>query len=166
MEHNCDEAFGYFGVPIDFPTNVTGLKYWGDYANKVNGAISCNTEIMNAFKRLRAAISNDDNTTRDAQIVIIKQQWEQIAAAAFIYELKQAKSSVNFPQDAVRMHYLSEGLGFLLGLKYNSAKQITDSQIAAAVAALGTNFYTISITQIDNAINAVNAVYGFDLNAF
>lgn len=166
MEHNADEAFGYFGVPLDFPTNVSGLKYWGDYANKVNPAISCNATIMNAFLKLRAAVSNKDNTTRDAQIVIIKQQWERIAAASVIYELKQAKLSTNFSQDAVRMHYLSEGLGFLLGLKYNSAKQISDAQIASAVAALGDNFYTISTSQIDNAINAVNTVYGFDLSLF
>jgi hypothetical protein len=29
QEKAWDEAFGYFGVPVDFPTNVTGLKYWG-----------------------------------------------------------------------------------------------------------------------------------------
>ena len=27
MEHYFDEAFGYFGVPIDFPTNTEGVRY-------------------------------------------------------------------------------------------------------------------------------------------
>ena len=29
MEHHWDEAFGYLGVPIDFPTNTDGLFFWG-----------------------------------------------------------------------------------------------------------------------------------------
>ncbi|MGB3947230.1 MAG: DUF4856 domain-containing protein [Bacteroidia bacterium] len=40
MEHNWDEAFGYFGVPTDFPTTVTGLKYWGSYSNQRNSVLS------------------------------------------------------------------------------------------------------------------------------
>jgi len=164
QEHHFDEAFGYFAVPVDFPTNVTGLKYWGEYTNKVNYAISCNSTIMNAFLACRAAISNKDYTTRDAKIIIIRQQWESIAAASAIYELKAAKN--NLGDDAKRNHYLSEALGFIRGLKYNSAKQITQTQIDAAEAALGTNFYTISSTAIDNAINTINAVYGFNLSAF
>ena len=29
QEHAWDEAFGYFGVPVDFPTNQPGLRKWG-----------------------------------------------------------------------------------------------------------------------------------------
>ncbi|MGQ0829524.1 MAG: DUF4856 domain-containing protein [Bacteroidota bacterium] len=164
QEHHFDEAFGYFGAPTDFPTNTSGLKYCADYANKVNTAISCNATIMNAFLKCRAAISNKDYTTRDAQITIIRQQWERIAAASVIYELKASKNY--FGDDAKRNHYLSEALGFIRGLKYNSNKQISQTQIDAAETALGTNFYAISTTDIDNSINTINAVYGFDLSKF
>ena len=85
MEHHFDEAFGYIGVPIDFPTNVTGLKYWGDYCNKLNSSLGTNNALMNACLSARAAISNDDYTTRDAKVAIIRQQWEKIIAPAVIY---------------------------------------------------------------------------------
>lgn len=164
QEHHCDEAFGYFGVPIDFPTNVKGVRYWGEYCNKLNPAIAANTPLMNAFLKLRAAISNKDYTTRDAQIIIIRQQWERVVAGAAILEMIEAKE--NFADDAIRNHVLSETVGFINALKYNSNKQISNTQIANALAALGNNFYTISIANIDNAINEINTVYGFNLSLF
>ncbi|MBC7861466.1 MAG: DUF4856 domain-containing protein [Bacteroidia bacterium] len=164
MEHHCDEAFGYFGVPVDFPVNLSGIKYWGDYCNEVNPAVAANTPLMNAFIKLRAAVSNKDNTTRDAQVVIIRQQWERVVAGAAILELTEAKT--NFSDDAVRNHVLSEAVGFINSLKYNSNKQISTTQINTALSSLGTNFYTITITDIDNSINTINAVYNFNLSLF
>lgn len=164
MEHSCDEAFGYLGVPIDFPTNTSGLKYWGSYTNQVNAAISSSSPIMSAFLKLRAAISNKDYTTRDAQIIVVREQWERVVAAAAILELVDAKDS--FADDAIRNTKLSEALGFIYSLKYNSNKKISQAQIDAAVAALGTNLYNISIANIDSAINTINSVYNFDLTKF
>ena len=166
QEHSADEAFGYFGVPVDFPTNVTGLKYWGAYCNEVNTPISCSAPTMNAFLKLRAAISNKDNTTRDAQIVIIKNQWERVVAASAILELTEAKAAFGTGNLTEMKHVLSEGIGFINALKYKTDKQITNAQITNALTSLGTNFYTISIANIDNAINTINAVYGFNLSAF
>lgn len=165
MEHHADEAFGYFGVPTDFPSNVTGIKYWGAYGDEVNAVISSNIPLMNGFLKLRAAISNKDYTTRDAQVIIVREQWERVVAASAILELTEAKAA--FGTDQVEMrHVLSEGLGFIKSLKYNSNKKISDTQITTALSALGTNFYTISVSDIDNAINTINAVYGFNLSAF
>ncbi|MES2617178.1 MAG: DUF4856 domain-containing protein [Bacteroidota bacterium] len=164
MEHSCDEAFGYFGVPVDFPTNLTGLRYWGSYANQVNKATSSNANMMNAFLKLRNAISTKDYTTRDAQIIVVREEWEKMVAASAILELTEAKKA--FSDDAVRNHYLSEGIGFIHSLKYNTYKKITQSQIDAAVNALGTNLYDISTTKIDNAIGIINGVYGLNLSAF
>lgn len=166
QEHHVDEAFGYLGVPANFPTNVTGLTYWGGYCNEVNTPITCSTPIMNAFLKLRASVSNKDNTTRDAQIVIIKNQWERVVAASAILELTEAKAAFGGGDLTEMKHVLSEGVGFINALKYKTDKQITNTQIAAALAALGTNFYTISIADIDNAINTINGVYGFNLSAF
>jgi hypothetical protein len=164
MEHSCDEAFGYLGVPIDFPTNISGLKYWGSYTNQVNAAISSNSPLMNAFLKLRAAISNKDYTTRDVQIIVVREQWERVVAAAAILELTDAKDS--FADDAIRNTKLSEALGFIYSLKYNSNKKISQTQIDAAVTALGSNFYNISIANIDSVINTINSVYNFDLTKF
>ena len=164
MEHHCDEAFGYLGIPTDFPTNTTGLKYWGEYAQEVNSKISCNAPLMNAFIKLRYSISNKDYTTRDAQVIIIKEQFERIVAASAILELTEAKE--NFADDALRNHVLSEALGFINSLKYNSRKKISQAQIDAAKSSLGTNFYDITKVNIDAAINTINSVYDFDLTKF
>lgn len=164
MEHSCDEAFGYLGVPVDFPANTTGVRYWGEYADEVNPKITCSTPLMNAFLKLRAAISNKDYTTRDAQIIVVREQWERVVAAAAILEMSEAK--VYLADDAIRNHVLSEAIGFINALKYNSSKKISQAQIDAALTALGTNFYNISVANIDSAINTINSVYGFDLNMF
>lgn len=160
MEHHFDEAFGYLGVPIDFPSNLTGLKYWGDYCNKMNSQMGTNTTIMNACLGARAAISNSDYTTRDAKVAIIRTQWEKIVAAAVIYELNRAKA--NITDDAIRNHYVSEAIGFIMALKYNSQKLITNAQITQSLNYIGYNIYNVSITNIDNVRNLISSIYGLD----
>ena len=160
MEHHFDEAFGYIGVPTDFPTNVTGLKYWGDYCNKVNPLLGTNATLMNACLAARAAISNDDYTTRDAKVAIIRQQWEKVIAAAVIYELNRAKA--NITDDAIRNHYVSEAIGFIMALKYNSMKTISNAQITQSLNYLGYDIYNVTITNIDNTRNLISTIYGLD----
>jgi len=160
MEHHFDEAFGYIGVPVDFPTNLTGLKYWGDYCNKMNSQLNTNLTLMNACLATRAAISNSDYATRDAKVLVIRQQWEKIIAAAVIYELNRAKA--NITDDAIRNHYVSEAIGFIMALKYNSQKTITNAQITQALNYIGHNIYNISITNIDNVRNLISSIYGLD----
>jgi len=160
MEHHFDEAFGYLGVPIDFPSNTTGIKYWGEYCNKLNAQMGTNTTMMNACLAARAAISNSDYTTRDAKVAIIRSQWEKIVAAAVIYELNRAKT--NITDDALRNHYVSEAIGFIMALKYNSQKLITNAQITQSLNYIGYNIYNVSITNIDNVRNLISTVYGLD----
>ncbi|MBN8696009.1 MAG: DUF4856 domain-containing protein [Bacteroidetes bacterium] len=160
MEHHFDEAFGYFGVPIDFPTNTTGIKYWGDYCNKMNAQMNTNAAVMNACLAARAAISNSDYSTRDAQVTVFRQQWEKIIAAAIIYELNRAKA--NITDDAIRNHYVSEAIGFIMCLKYNSQKTISNAEITQALNYIGYNIYNISLTNIDNVRNLISTEYGLD----
>ncbi len=160
MEHHFDEAFGYFGVPIDFPSNITGIKYWGDYCNKLNTQMGTNATMMNACLAARAAISNSDYATRDAKVAIVRTQWEKIVAASVIYELNRAKT--NITDDALRNHYISEAIGFIMSLKYNSQKTITNTQITQALNYIGYNIYNVSITNIDNARALISSIYGLD----
>lgn len=159
MEHHFDEAFGYLGLPIDFPTN-TSVRYWGEYVDELNGVLNTSSTVMNACLRARAAISNADYSTRDAQVQIIRQQWEKIAAASAIHELNEAKANIS--DNALRNHYVSEGIGFIMSLKYNSQKTITNSQITQALNYIGYNIYNISTTNIDNARNLISSIYGLD----
>lgn len=167
MQHHVDEAFGYFGAPIDYltSTNDDSFRYWSAYANEVDKAISCKTKLMQAFIKLRASVNSKDYTTRDEQVTIIREQWERIVAASAILELTEGKEA--FGKDAVEMrHVLSEAIGFIKSLKYSSTKKITNQQIENVLATLGSNFYEISILDINNTIKAINDIYSFDLTAF
>lgn len=161
QEKAWDEAFGYFGVPVDFPTNLTGLKNWGSYCNSVNVAIGSNAAIMDAFLKGRAAISNGDATRRDSNKDLVIAVWEKVAAAKCISYLKGAKT--NLSDIATLHHNLSEGYGFIAAFKYNPSKTISDADILILENYLGTNFYNLVPANLDNAINKLATV--FNLNA-
>ncbi len=160
QEKAWDEAFGYFGVPVDFPTNVTGLKNWGSYCNAVNSSINSNATIMDAWLKGRAAITNKDDTRRDAARNIVAATWERIGAARFITYVKAAKAAI--ADDGTRNHSLSEGIGFIKAFKYNSAKSITDAQINQLAGYIGTNLYTVSTTNLDAAISLMASIFNLD----
>lgn len=160
QERAWDEAFGYFGVPVDFPTNLTGLKNWGSYCNSLNTAIGSNATIMNAWLKGRAAISNKDNDGRDAARNTVVLTWEKIAAAKCITYMKGAKT--NFAQDADRHHNLSEAVGFIKAFSYNQSKTITDSQIATLLSYFGTNLYNVTTTNLDSAISSLATIFNLD----
>lgn len=161
QEKAWDEAFGYFGVPVSFPTSTVGLKNWGSYCNSVNVAIGSNSVIMNAFLKGRAAISNKDNAARDEAKNAIISTWEKVAAAKCISYLKSAKNNLTDP--ATLHHNLSEGYGFVVAFKYNSAKTISDADIATLLGYFGTNLYNLTPSNLDLAINKLEVV--FSLNA-
>ncbi|MCG3166706.1 MAG: hypothetical protein POELPBGB_02486 [Bacteroidia bacterium] len=160
MEHHWDEAFGYFGVPIDFPGTTTGSRYWGKYSNEMDAVLQTNVVMMNAFLKGRAAISNKDMETKNEQISIISQNWERIAAGTAIHYLNEAKEAIG--NDAVRNHTLSECLGFLKALQYNPNKIITSAELQQVIDHIGDNFYEVTLTDLDNARNLLSTIYGMD----
>jgi len=161
QEKAWDEAFGYFGVPITFPTNTVGLKYWGLYCNSVNAAIGSNKIIMEAFLKGRAAISNNNASARDEAKTTVINTWEKVAAAKCISYLKSAKNNL---ADAATLHHnLSEGYGFVTAFRYNPAKNISDADINILLGYFGTNLYGLNTSNIDLAIAKLEAV--FSLNA-
>ena len=127
MEHHWDEAFGYVGVPIDFPTNTDGLFFWGDYSNKRNAVLGSNQTLMNAMLKGRAAISNDDLTVRDEAITEARAAWELIAVGSALHYLNDVLA--NFDDMALRSHSGSEAIGFIYSLQFNPEKKTTNTQI-------------------------------------
>lgn len=160
QERAWDEAFGYFGVPAAFPTTTVGLKNWGSYCNSVNVAINCNSTIMNAFLKGRAAISNKDNAGRDEARNTVIATWEKVAAAKCISYLKGAKTSLGSGDAATTHHNLSEGYGFVTGFRYNPNKTISDADIATLLGYFGTNLFNLSPSNLDLAIAKLEAVFG------
>ncbi|HRG53604.1 MAG TPA: DUF4856 domain-containing protein [Bacteroidia bacterium] len=159
-----DYAFAYFGVPVNFPTVKTGLKNWGNYANTVDAVIGCNTTIMNAFLKGRAAINNNDNAGRDEARNIVVKTWEKVAAAKFIAYVKIAKD--NSGSQATFCHALSEGVGFIEAFKYNSAKTISDADIASLLSYFQTsgkvNLYKVTAPNLDAAISKMASIFSID----
>ncbi|MDQ3395207.1 MAG: DUF4856 domain-containing protein [Bacteroidota bacterium] len=160
MEHHWDEAFGYFGVPVNFPENKEGSRYFGRYSDQVNQAIGSNEAIMNAYIKGRDAIIKKDMTTKEAQAALLVEEWEKLVAACTILEINKAKAS--FSDDASRNHLLSEAIGFAMALKYNPKKKITQEQINTVLAKIGDNLYEVSLNELNEAIDIISNVYGFE----
>jgi hypothetical protein len=172
QEKAWDEAFGYFGVPVDFPTNLTGLKNWGNYCNSVSialgGSTSVNSTIMNAWLKGRAAISNKRDADRDAARDIINNTWEKVIAARFISYVKAAKTNIAAP--ATFHHNLSEAVGFIRAFKYNSNKTISNADLDILLNYFKTNnsvnLYKVTTTNLDNAISKMAILFNLDASLF
>lgn len=159
MEHAWDLAFGYWGVPIDFPTNKTGAKLWGSYSTQVDAGYKANDILMGAFLKGRAAISNKDNATITEQANIISQAMEKLTAAAVLQEINEIKASIS--DNIARNSRLSECYGFIYSMKYNPSKTITDTQINSWLALFPKNFYDLTTTDVSNIQAAVATQYNF-----
>lgn len=167
MEHHWDEAFGYAGIPTNFPTSTDGLAFWGKYSNVVNATLGTNQAWMDAFLKGRAAISNKDLATRDEAIVELRAVWEQIVAGTAIHYFNVAMNNEN--DWAVRAHALSEATAFVFGLQFNADKTMTNAQVDALIAMLGgssdltsLNFYNTTNADIQAAKDALAGYMGWD----
>jgi hypothetical protein len=159
MEHNWDLAFGYWGVPINFPTNKTGAVYWGSYTTQIDSGYHANMILMDAFLKGRAAISNKDMAGTKAQATIIMQTFERATGAAALQEINEIKEALT--DNVKRNSALSECYGFVNSLKYNPARKITDAQINAILALFPKNFWDLTPADIDNIQNAIATQYNF-----
>lgn len=160
MEHAWDMAFGYWGVPIDFPTNKTGVKLWGSYTSQVDAGYKVNDILMGAFLKGRAAISHKDTKVVQEQAAIITEAMEKVTAAAALQEVKEAKDAIN--DNILRNSRLSECYGFVYSMKYNPRRKITDAQINTLLGKFPANFYDLTLDQLNGIRDAVAAQYGFD----
>jgi hypothetical protein len=158
MEHHWDEAFGYLGVPTNFPANTTGLLFWGDYVNRRDAQLGSNAKLMNAFLKGRAAISNKDMKAKNEAIPVIREEWEKVSAATAISYLNRAKTSIT--DDAARNHVLTEAIGFINALRFSPAKKISDTQVDQVLGFIGTNLYEVKATDLDKARDLLATVYG------
>ena len=128
MEHHWDEAFGYLGVPRDFPLDTDGLAFWGSYCDARDELLATNQRIMDAFLKGRAAISNGDLKTRDDAIAEVRQVWEEIVAGTALHYFNKAIK--DYDDFAARAHALSEGLAFVYALQFNPAKRLSNQEVS------------------------------------
>lgn len=159
MEHHYDEAFGYFGVPTDFPTNLGQDRFWGKYCNSRDAVLGCNKIMMDNFIKGRAAISNNDMETRDNVIKVIRETWELISAAQAIYYYESARDNLGTDQ-AVFLHALSEGYAFTMNLKYTptETRKMSNTEIDAILDDYD-DLWNVTVADLNNAINSLKTKY-------
>ncbi|NBC06704.1 MAG: DUF4856 domain-containing protein [Bacteroidetes bacterium] len=169
MEHHWDEAFGYYGVPTDFPLNKDGTAFWGVYSDRRDPVINCNQEMMEDFIRGRAAISNDDLDTRDEAIAEIRATWEKITATTAISYINTALE--NFDDMAIRAHALSEAIAFTYAIQFNPEKSLSNAEVAAVLENIAgsaefmeMNLYTITPAQLEAAKDQLAKAVGEEDN--
>ena len=148
MEHHWDEAFGYLGVPADFPANTETVRFWGKYCAGRDALLGTN-QIMDAFIKGRAAISAKDMETKNKMVIKIRETWEKIATGTAIHYINTAIN--NFDDAAIKNHALSESWAFVLSLKYNPKRKITPEQIEEIHQLLGDNFYEVTVENLTAA---------------
>lgn len=165
MEHHWDEAFGYFGVPINFPTDLDGLVFWGSYSNQRDAILGSNKLVMDALLKGRAAISNNDLPTRDIAITEARQNWELIAVGSALHYLNTTVA--NFDDMALRGHFGSEALGFIYSLQFNSDKKITNTDVIELLKLISgsdsfsfMNLYTAEKVKLEQARDILADKYG------
>lgn len=157
MEHHWDEAFGYFGAPIDFPENTEAIRFWAKYTNGRDAILNCNKTIMDAYIAGRAAISNNDDEAKWANASIIRNEIERVSAATAIHYLNSAIS--NYADIAERCHVLSEAQAFLESTKYHADGKLNSSEIENILSNLGGNFYETTISQINTTKDLISDKY-------
>ena len=162
MQHHWDEAFGYFGAPVDYLTNdgssatddpKTKTWYWAKYAVKRAGAVDVREEIFTAFLEGRTAINNhriallNEDTeaqaaalaARDAAIATIRANWELLAAANVVHYINSSIDDLEANNAGDFYHHWSEGKAFLNTLQHNPSKTITNAELAELNDILGNN---------------------------
>ncbi len=180
MQHNWDQAFGFFGVPVNFPTVTTGSKYLGSYCNQINPGYGSNAILMNAFLLGRAAINNQDLAAKTTQANLIIKNIELLNAGSVVQEMKETDANIDAGDAVAAYGTLSESLGMVRGLKYNtsSKKIITDAQYTQLLALYDAatpatpNFYKFintnasTVAQLKAKTDAIRqligSIYGFN----
>lgn len=165
LEHHFDEAFGYFGAPIDFSSNYSGngnVRYWAKYSNTADPLLQLNDKIMNAYKTARAAIVENERQILDAQVDILNEQLEVLIAASSIHYIN---SSLSETHTGDRIHVLSEAFYFLKALRYSNIefRKFSQAEVDTMLYTdFGENLWNVSTNGLNTVKNKLSAKYGLD----
>ena len=102
----------------------------------------------------------------EAAIAEITEYWELVIGLNAISYLEDSKTDTDL---AVKLHHLSEAVGFMLALGYHyetlsnalHAPIFSEAKVQETLNIIGlnTNMYQLSNTDIDNAINKLNEAF-------
>jgi len=170
--HAWDQAFFLWAVPINFPANRTGVKYWGSYTSQIDSGVNkpvvnltgvnANPTLVKAFFNGRMALNNNDLFTAKDDAANVIAMYEKAEAAAALHELNEAIG--NIPNGATAsVGNISESMGFINAWKYNTKRKIaSDAQVTAVIALFGSNFYNLTQANLESIKSAISTIYGWD----
>ena len=174
MEHFWDEAYGYIFGNDNLNANPAVYKYWSSYINQVDvdpDFSNVKENIVNAFIKGRAAITNKDYITRDAQIAIIKKEMSKVVAVRAVYYMNEGKGKLATDNGKAAFHALSEGYGFIWSLRFTQNPDtklpyFSKEEVKSLLDRLmgGTNgLYTVDYlnTELDKIAQDIAARFGF-----
>ncbi|MDX1628474.1 MAG: DUF4856 domain-containing protein [Fulvivirga sp.] len=167
MEHHWDEAFGYWGVPVDFPQGDPVLtaeedRFWAKYTNGRDDLLGVNKTLMDAYKTGRAAIVAKQYDVKDVNREIIYATHELVAAATAVHYINDAMADFNANDQGNLFHHLSEAYIFVKALQYSPKKVISQGDIDAILDTdFGTDgdFWTVTFEGLQNAKDRIVTAY-------
>ncbi|NMM46980.1 DUF4856 domain-containing protein [Marinigracilibium pacificum] len=164
MEHHWDEAFGYWGAPIDYPSVALEPeedRFWVKYTDDFNEYYPASQTISNAFRTGRAAIVAQRYSERDNQREIILDNLELVIVGSAIHYINYVINNPSAPVGE-RFHALSEAYNFVEALKYVPQPYITEAginQILNTDFGQNGDFWTITNDGLYNAKTALVKAY-------
>ena len=155
-EHQFDEAFGYFGAPVDFP--LSAGSFISKYSKTVDPILNTNASIMLAYRTGRAAIVKGNEVELALAKETLYSKLELVLAGSAIHYLSGANS--NFGDDVKRCHQLSEAVGFLSGLSISPKAKCTPADVQGWKDQIGDNYWTVKQEDLIAVRNAIAVKYG------
>lgn len=156
MEHHWDEAFGYWGVPVDFPVELSSEdnRFWANYSYGREALLGTATDLKNAYLAGRTAIVNNDFGVKNEQRTVLYQLHELVAASTTIHYINDTVNDLNGGDQGNALHHLSEAYTFVRAIKFSPNKVLTDAQLEEILHTnFGTNgdFWTVSLEGLQTA---------------
>ncbi len=153
-----DLAFGYLGVPTDFPANTDGLFGVGKYCNSRDGLLGTNNDLIKPFIDGRFNLNEGEDVATQAQSAI--SAVELVLAATGIHYINSTLGALD--DQAVISHAMSEAEGFIKGVKFNPNHRISDADYDQVISLLGDNYFEVSTADLTQARDILSTAYGID----
>ncbi|MDR8392494.1 DUF4856 domain-containing protein [Aliifodinibius sp. S!AR15-10] len=166
-EHHFDEAFGYFGAPVDFSSDwpeerESEARFWADYSNGADDEFGMNDILMNAYISGRTAIVNKDQSALSEQVDILYENFELLAAATTVHYINSTLSHLDNGDLGEAFHTLSEAWAFANALKYSPQRKITLEQLEQIMETdfgENGNFWNVTNDGLNNAKSTLVNIY-------
>ena len=183
MEHQWDEGFGYIygascdieDVARDLGENDGSFNNYMDLVNDDEDFRGIADAIYLAFRTGRAAISASQYDVRDEQAAILQEELSRVMAIRCVFYFQQGRIKLEAARNGAgefgdAFHDISEGLGFLLGLRYTqdpttNAPYYAPEDVMAwfenITEGTANGLWDIDTSTLDNISDMIAAPFGF-----